>query len=133
MLRLSKRVEYGLIAVRHIAALHVGTVVTAKEISDRYHIPFDLLAKILQRLSKSGLVIAQHGVKGGYLLSKSPDQIPLSLIVNAIEGRQVVAVCISEKNEDCRISETCTIKSSLFKIQNNVDQIFSTMLLSEIV
>jgi Rrf2 family protein len=133
MLRLSKKVEYGLIAIRHIAMQPVGSVTTAREIAAKYRIPYELLAKVLQSLAKSGLIVAHHGVKGGYLLAKSPGQIPLSLIVRAIEGRQVVAECIAQTDEDCPISDTCTIKSPLHKIQSNLDRILSDMTLSEIV
>ena len=51
MLKLSKRTEYGLIAIRHIAAEPVK-ITTAKEIADRYKIPYELLAKVMQKLAK---------------------------------------------------------------------------------
>ena len=53
MVRLSKKAEYGLIAIRHIAAQRSSEVVTAKEISSLYGIPFELLAKVLQKLARS--------------------------------------------------------------------------------
>jgi len=66
MLRLSKKVEYGIIAIRHIASLDGrGTVTTAKEISDTYDISYELLAKVLQRLTKKGLIVSYQGVRAG--------------------------------------------------------------------
>ena len=69
MVRLSKKVEYGLIAMRHIATRRGGDLVTAKEIAGTYKIPYELLAKVLQRLSKAGLILSVHGVHGGYSLA----------------------------------------------------------------
>jgi Rrf2 family protein len=65
MVRLSKKVEYGLIAIRHIAAKPAGEIVTTKEIADTYKMPYELLAKVLQKLTKSGLIASHQGVRGG--------------------------------------------------------------------
>ncbi len=134
MVRLSKKVEYGLIAIRHIATRSGGDLVTAKEIAEAYRIPFEMLAKVLQRLTRAGLILSVHGVHGGYSLARRPDEIPVSAIINAIEGtRPVIAQCLSEGPESCGVFSTCTIKSPLTKVQANIERAFSSMTLSEIV
>ena len=102
MVRLSKKVEYGLIAIRHVATKERGDLVTAKEISDAYGIPFELLAKVLQRLTKAGLILSTQGVHGGYALARPAEEIAVSTIINAIEGtRPVIARCLSEGPQSC--------------------------------
>jgi len=134
MVRLSKKVEYGLIAIRHIATRAIGEIVTAKEIADVYGIPYELLAKVLQKLTKSGLIASHQGVRGGYTLAKNPSEIPVSMIIRAIEGTQpVIAQCMSDGPISCTVFTVCTIKSPLTKVQANIEQAFSTMTLSEIV
>jgi Rrf2 family protein len=134
MVRLSKKVEYGLIAIRHIATRSVGDLMTAKEIAEIYGIPFEMLAKILQRLTKAGLVVSVQGVHGGYSLARRPEDIPVSVIINAIDGTHpVIAQCLSEGPESCGVFNTCTIKSPLTKVQANIERAFSSMTLSEIV
>ncbi len=134
MVRLSKKVEYGLIAIRHIAANTTAGVVTAKEIADAYGIPFELLAKVLQRLTKAGLVYSHQGVRGGYSLARRPEEIPVSLIIHAIEGTApVIAQCMADGPESCGVFTTCTIKSPLTKVQANIERAFSSLMLSEIV
>jgi Rrf2 family protein len=134
MVRLSKKVEYGLIAIRHIATRKAGDLVTAKEVAEIYGIPFDMLAKILQRLTKSGLVVSVQGVHGGYSLGRRPEEIPVAAIIDAIEGtRTVIARCLSDGPESCGVFNTCTIKSPLTKVQANIERAFSSMTLSEIV
>jgi Rrf2 family protein len=134
MVRLSKKVEYGLIALRHIAAGGTGDLVTAKEISDKYGIPFDLLAKVLQRLSKANLIVSHQGVRGGYSLALDPHKVQMSTIIHAIEGTApVIAKCLADGPASCDVFDACTIKSPMTKVQANIEQAFINMTLAEIV
>lgn len=134
MVRLSKKVEYGLIAIRHVASRTRGELVTAKEIADAYGIPFEMLAKVLQKLTRAGLVFSVQGVHGGYALAKNPEEIQVSQIINAIEGTTpVIAQCLSDGPESCGVFSTCTIKSPLSKVQANIERAFDNLRLSEIV
>jgi Rrf2 family protein len=134
MVRLSKKVEYGLIAIRHIVARSNGDVVTAREIADTYHVSYELLAKVLQRMAKAGLIVSHQGVYGGYSLAKSPDEITVSSIINVIEGNMpMIAQCMVEGPASCGVFDVCTIKSPLHKVQANIEKAFDSMTLSEIV
>ncbi len=134
MLKLSKKVEYGLIAIRHIAATEGSRYSTAKEISDRYHVPYELLAKVLQKLARQGLIVSHQGVYGGYSLARSADQISVSTVINAIEGQLPgITQCIADSPDSCSIYDNCTIKNPLGKIQSNIERVFDTMKVSEIV
>jgi Rrf2 family protein len=133
MLKLSKKVEYGLIAMRHCAASQ--SVSSAKEISDRYGISHDLVAKVLQKLAKSGLIVSQQGVNGGYTLAKRAADISITNVIDAIEGTSSggIVQCMTTDETICSIYDNCTIKNPLGKIQHNLHQVFSTMKVSEIV
>ncbi len=134
MVRLSKKAEYGLIAIRHIAALGDAGVITAKEISTLYGIPYELLAKVLQKMARSGLLSSHQGVRGGYTLARPAGQIAVSTIIHAIEGTNpTIAQCMAEGADSCTVFMACTIKSPLSKVQANIERAFSTMTLSEIV
>jgi len=134
MVRLSKKVEYGLIAIRHIATRPQGELVTAKEIADAYGIPFELLAKVLQRLTKGGLIHSVQGVHGGYSLARPAEEIAVSAIISSIVGsRPVFAQCLAEGPQSCGVYLNCTIKSPLTRVQANIENAFNSMTLSEIV
>jgi Rrf2 family protein len=134
VVRLSKRVEYGLIAIRHIAAQRIGSVVTAKEIAQVYGIPYEMLAKVLQKLTREHLIVSYHGVHGGYQLAKPPREVRVSAIINAIEGSSpTITQCLAEGPESCTIFPVCTIKSPLMKVQENIEMAFHRMTLEEIV
>ena len=76
MFRLSKKSDYGLIALKHLAQ-HNEESISAREIAAQYHIPAELLAKVLQRLVRKGLLVSQQGINGGYVLAKDPTTISI--------------------------------------------------------
>jgi Rrf2 family protein len=134
MVRLSKKAEYGLIAIRHIAAQRYAGLVTVKEISTIYGIPFELLAKVMQKMARAGLLFSHQGVHGGYTLAKQPEQIAVATIINCIEGSTpAIAQCMAEGAESCTVFTVCTIKTPLSKVQANIERAFSAMTLLEIV
>ncbi|MFA6457162.1 MAG: Rrf2 family transcriptional regulator [Bacteroidota bacterium] len=133
MLKLSKKVEYGLIAIRHIASVnnHISTV---KEISEKYSIPSDVLAKVMQKLTKGKLITSYQGAMGGYTLARRADEISVMNVISVIEGSQVsITQCFTDEPESCSIYLNCTIKNPLGKIQHNLEHVFNSMKVSEIV
>lgn len=135
MFQLSKKVEYALIAMRHMAITGIGTIITTKEISDHYDISHDLLAKVMQTLARTGFISSYQGVRGGYVFRHDPRTVKVAEIINAIEGRQNLSIiqCESETAENCVIHSTCTIKTPLVKLQSNLNSVLSGMSLMEMV
>ena len=87
MLRLGKKADYGLIALRHLAAQRLRTSCSAKEIAQTYGMPAELVAKVLQRLAKIGLLASQHGTNGGYALARIPPKSMPSKSYERSRGR----------------------------------------------
>ncbi len=134
MLQLSKRVEYGLIALRHMAMNPRGHVFAAKEIAAKYEIPYELLAKILQKLTRAGVISSTQGMHGGYSLSQKPSEIQVSRIINIIEDEKpTIAECYAEGGEDCSIFNVCTIRKPLEKVQRTLNVILENKTLEQIV
>ena len=63
MLRISKKTEYAIIALVDMANTDNDDLITAKDISDRYNIPREILGKVLQGLAKNSLIDSHQGVK----------------------------------------------------------------------
>ena len=135
MFQLSKKVEYGLIAIRHMASGHGGRMFTAKEIADTYHISYELLAKVMQRLVKEKLISSYQGVHGGYILARNPNEIKVSAIINAIEGQPNVSIvqCEAAGADDCSIHSTCTIKDPLVKLQESINKVFEELSITQMI
>ncbi len=122
MLQLTKRTEYGLIALLHMAD-RGSDVVSAREIAEHYPVPRRLLAEVLKDLGRAGLVESQRGAMGGYALARSPEDISLSDIVAALEGAPVVASCESTQPAHagaCEVEPVCPIRSPLHRIRDGI-------------
>lgn len=134
MFQLSKKVEYGLIALRHMAAQPLGKIFTAKEIAEEYAIPYELLAKVLQRLSRAGVILSTQGMRGGYSLVRRPQEIQLSFVIDIIEEEKpTITECIGNDPAVCERYNHCTIREPLEKVQHNIRSVLEKLTLSEIL
>ncbi|HRE57666.1 MAG: RrF2 family transcriptional regulator [Candidatus Kapaibacterium sp.] len=133
MLRISKKAEYGMLALQRIA--QSNETVPVKEIADMYGISFDLLAKVLNQLAKAGLVTAYQGTQGGYLLAKKPVEITVADILHTLEGSLKITECADTHSTSCgcTLDTLCAIKTPMQIIQEKMLQVFSSMTLSDMI
>ena len=139
MLRLSKKADYALIAMKHLAqkACRVdaavrqgGSSTSAREIAEQYDIPIELLAKVLQRLVRTGLLASTQGTRGGYTLSRPSKSISVADVIQAIDGPLTVTACSTEKN-DCEQYSKCSVRDPLWQIRERIVAALGTVTLSE--
>ena len=119
MLRLSKKADYALMAVRHLALPDGPLSTSAREIAEQYDIPIELMAKVLQRLVRAGLLISTQGTRGGYTLSRPPVAISVADVIQAIDGPFMVTAC-STDNNDCDQYSKCSIRDPLWQIRERI-------------
>jgi Rrf2 family protein len=130
MFRLSKKADYGLIALKHLAQ-HAETSVSAREIAAEYRIPAELLAKILQRLARKGLLVSQQGIRGGYVLARDPAKISIVDVVEALEGPIGMTPC--ERGSNCEQMERCSVRDPLAKLKAKVVRVLGDTSIYELV
>jgi len=130
MFNITKTIEYALIALRHINNNGDGKLYTSREIAAIYHIPKELLAKILQKLCKTGYLKGIKGANGGYSLNKNLSNINLIDFIESIEGPIGVVKCSADL--DCELLDICNIKNPMNKINNNIRKTLSKLSLYEI-
>lgn len=131
MLRFTKRADYGLMAIHYIAVHDEVGAVSVKRIAEEFRIPPELLAKILQRLARQGLIVAQAGPKGGYALARRPTAITVGEVVRALEGPIRIVECYEEAS-DCPQMERCSLRRPVQKIQTAITHMLDTMSLAEL-
>ena len=129
MLNITKSVEYGLIAIRHINN-NKNKITSTKEIANLYYLPYELLAKILQKLCKKKYLVAIKGPNGGYKMKKQLNRISLIKFIEDIEGPVGITKCSIDL--ECEQIETCNIKSPIDKINQNIRTMLSNTSLSEL-
>ena len=125
MLKFSKKVEYALIAMIDIASHQTFDLVTAKSLSARYNIPPELLGKVLQSLTKNGLLQSVQGVKGGYTLSNSLETISVLTVIEAVDGPINLISCRADERCDCEQLLHCNIRNPMEVIRSELAQFFS--------
>ena len=130
MLRLSKKADYGLLALQYLAGEAPSGVASTRAIAERYDIPVELLAKVLQHLARLGFVGAQKGVHGGYHLARPAAGISLAEIVQAIDGPLAITACGREE-ERCDQFGTCTVRDPLSRVKERILSVLEAMTLAE--
>lgn len=131
MLRFTKRTDYGLMAIHYIAVQQEDGAVSAKRIAATFNIPHELLAKILQRLARKGLIESYNGPKGGYVLSEAPTEITVAQVIRALEGPINIVSCLEDL--DCPQFAKCNLRHPVQKIQASINDLLDTMTLAELM
>ena len=131
MLRLSKKADYALIAMKHLATRTDTSSSSAREIAEQYDIPLELMAKVLQRLARRGLLTSHQGTRGGYRLSRAASAISVADIIQAIEGPLTVTACSSEA-ENCGQYAKCSVRDPLWRIKDRIVSALATCSLQEV-
>jgi len=133
MIKLTKKIEYSIIALNHIGTNEIPNLSTVKEIAFLHKIPRELLAKILQKLTQNGYLRSVQGPKGGYLLSRPLNEIRLNELIDTIEGETGLIECISKTGKHCVRFDECDIRIPLSEINNQLNRFFRHITMKDIL
>ncbi len=122
MLHFNRKTEYALLAIEHMVQKSglEGTVTSAREVSESYHIPYPLLSKVMQRLAGKGMIKAVHGTKGGYILAKKAADISVADVVEIFDGPFAVAECFRDEKITCPQWDGCLIKGPFYELNHKI-------------
>jgi len=110
VLRISRKIDYAIRAMIHLASIPQGTVVPFREIGRQMDVPEDFLAKIMKTLVDQGIVRSTRGPRGGYRLARPAESINVLDIIEAAEGPVAVNVCLDD-DDACNRQSFCTMTS----------------------
>jgi Rrf2 family nitric oxide-sensitive transcriptional repressor len=127
---LSQTVEYALRAMVVLAKAD-DSARTARAVADIAKVPLDYLFKVMQSLSRAGLVIAQRGKRGGFSLARGPAQITILDVVNAVDPLGRIDSCpLKLKSHEFRM---CALHRRLDSALAIMEQAFASTTLSELL
>jgi len=126
MLRLSKKADYALIALRHLAMRNAEGACSAADIAETYGISAPLMAKVLQKLARSGLLEARHGAAGGYTLARDPGEITALDAIKAIDGPLSITSCVTSRGQ-CEQTARCTVREPLQRVNETILQMLGNV------
>jgi Rrf2 family protein len=131
MFKLSKKADYGLIAMKHLANHRQEHACSANEIAEEYGISATLMAKVLQKLAKQGLVAAKHGSTGGYQLARRPEKISALEVLTAIDGPVLITSCVTSHG-NCDATERCSVKEPLQRVNESILNVLNTVTIAHL-
>jgi Rrf2 family protein len=121
---LSRACEYGIQAVLYLAKHREISYISIKEIAEHNNISFHFLGKILQTLTQKGILISYKGPKGGVQLAKSPKEITVLQVVEAIDGLDFFQKCVIGM-PTCGDDAPCALHSKWGKIRQEIYEMLS--------
>lgn len=131
MLKLTKKADYGLMALKYLAERPETPALSAKEIADAYGIPAQLLAKVLQRLTKSGLLKSHAGMNGGYALAREASRISAFEVILSIDGPFFITSC-TKGAHGCDLTPSCTIKEPLARVNETIAGVLKSISIDDL-
>src|SRR5258708_27940219 len=129
MLKLTKKADYALIALKHLL-VHGPESSSAKEIADLYSVPQPLLSKILQKLAKNGFLQSEHGTNGGYKLARDSRQITALEMSRLIDGPVFLTTCFTEHGYCCH-TDKCIVRDPLQKVHEGILRLLASITIAD--
>jgi Rrf2 family protein len=129
MLKLTKKADYALIALKHLA-VNAPVSSSAKEIAETYGVPSPLLSKILQKLCKNGFLTSEHGTNGGYKLGRDAREITTLEVVRCIDGPIFLTACFTEHGYCCH-TDHCIVRDPLQKIHEGILRLLASITIGD--
>jgi Rrf2 family protein len=135
-MKFSKKSEYGLRALLELCETYGGRVLQRHEIAERQNIPVEFLEQILLALKRAGLLASRRGIRGGYSLIKSPEEITLGQVIRILDGPLAPISCVSktayQKCSDCPYAAkpSCPLQQAMGEVRDAIANILDHYTLS---
>jgi len=133
--RLSKRSEYGIRALIHLADLESDDYARIHEIADQELIPIKFLEFILLNLKNAGVLVSKPGRGGGYRLRQSAEEINVGTVIRTLDGPIAPIGCVSETSYQacgCPDEATCGLRTLMFDVRESMVGILDHTSLADI-
>ncbi len=130
-MRLTRAGEYAVRCVLYLAYKGAGVLVSKKEIASKCAIPPQFLSKIAQELQKARILEIKQGPKGGFILTKDPEELTLLDVVEAIIGEIYLNDCIARPNQ-CTASSRCAVHRVWGRARNELRKTLDSVTFKEL-
>jgi Rrf2 family transcriptional regulator, iron-sulfur cluster assembly transcription factor len=133
--RITTWAEYGLICALHLAKRAGEGPLTGREIAAGERLPADYVEQILLRLRRAGIVNSTRGARGGYTLSKAPEEISVREVIAASELGTFDLHCVTHPvgEERCSESQSCSIRPVWMMLQRKIDDVLESVHLGDLL
>ncbi len=133
MFKVNRKLEYALIALRHMSGKAQGQLTSAKEICDLYHTPFDPTSRVLQIMAQHEILHAEQGAHGGYQVIKDLSKVTIFDLTQMIEGPIQIVNCFHGNYSHCDITSSCNVIAPMLNLNEKIASFFKTINVRELV
>ena len=133
MFKINRKIEYALIALKHMSHKHQGQLTSAKEVCDIYGTPFDPTSRVLQIMAQHGILHVEQGVKGGYQVVKDLAKITMKELSDMVIGPIEIANCFHGNYSHCEISHTCHIIAPMLNLNERINKLFTDIVVADLI
>lgn len=133
VIRLTKHSDYGIVMLAYMAANPQTLLHTPGTISHATGLPQPTVTKLLKVLTRSQILVSQRGANGGYRLSRSPDDVALTDIIDAVEGPVALTECVDGSPGHCDFEANCVAKDIWQVVNSRVRAALSAVRLGDMV
>lgn len=130
MFRISKLTDYAIVLLS-LFARNWAEEHTARELSGRARLPLPTVSKILKTLCRGGLLVSRRGASGGYSLARSPKEISIAQVIEAIEGPIALTDCSIEEPSGCDFEPQCPVRANWRRINLAVQSALGQLKLTD--
>ena len=130
MIKINKKVEYALMVLKLMQEKASDELTTAREVCDRFDIPFDTTSKVMQQMNNAEILHSMKGVKGGYTLARALSDISYMELVELIEGKSFMMDC---HEGPCDLLQKCNISHPIKRLNDYLINIFNSLSLLELL
>ena len=132
MHKINRKVEYALMALRHMLVKTPGELTSAKEVSDLFATPFDVTARVLQVMAQKEILKSVQGAHGGYLITRDLTRLSLFELMELLLGPVAVAKCLHEA-EGCEMLHACNIVTPMQNLNRRLIDFYKGMTVAELL
>ncbi len=132
MNKMNRKLEYSLMALKHMSRKMPGELTSAKEVSDSYHAPFDATARMMQLMAQHGILRSEQGANGGYQITKDLSKVTLQDLIDIVQGPTKIAKCM-QRDEPCELESSCNIISPVQTLNQKLSEFYSNLSLRDLL
>ena len=132
MLRITKLTDYGIVLLVQLANDETGASQNARSMAEATSLPLPVVSKILKSLAQGGLLTSQRGAKGGYTLSRQPEEVNVAEIIDALEGPIALMECSAGPGH-CEQETICAVRDPWQRINQAILETLKHVTLRELV
>ncbi len=132
MLKIHRKLEYALIALKYMAELPPNQKVTAKEITEKRSLPFDAVSRVLQNLSQKGILKSEHGAQGGYFIRKDLAEVSFYQVIESVLGPIEIVKC-TKSGHDCELVSSCDVQNPLIDLNEQLKDFYQSLSVAKLL